>query len=840
MIAAQRLDRGLEAQPHLGLVELDPARPLAGLVELPFSAATRRRRMLVEARRRCRAPRRSGGGGSRASSACRTSIVRAVALDERRRAGRSRRCGARRRRASLGRLGARLGVGGEAPLGLGQPPLEELLALVQAGVAHLQVLALRREHGAPARRARRAARRGRVAASASAASSASSAGTSASSSAMRARSRSMRSSASASARVGGLELGDATRGARPARGPAPSDAGGERGVVRDRAGGSARCSCWRAACSSVACRCARLLATRQLGLGALSRRSLRLVERGAGGPAAGGAEAPAGRAEAVAVGGDDDGCRDAASARSTASCHESTRTAWPSSASSSRSTPARAAAHVRANGLAAGRPAAGMAAARRSRGRAPRRATFEPRSDCERATAGVGRVDDDREQRLAERGLDRRLPAVVDLDEVEQRAEHAVDAGEVLGAGAGAGDSEREVQRLGAGRPARQLLGRRPAGRAPRASAAASAAMPARLGGLDRRRRAAPRSASDCSHSAAEALDLARRAARPARAATATRLSLPAQLGLGARRARSASSAARRGPRRRRWPPTTLAVTSFDRGEHRPRGARRSDSSSRRERRRPRDRCRRARGDLVELVAQAGGVGLEVGDDAGVHQLAAVALQRAAPLDEHRGDAAGPLAELLDAHHLVAEVGVAARRQLGLGRQHRGVERGELGADRLLGRWRLRASRSAQRGRAACAAPAISRPATNICSASSSATSVAVARGGIGLALERAQLAADLAQQVLHAQQARLGGVEPALGLLLAPAVLEHAGRLLDDRAAVLGAGVQHRVDLALADDHVLLAADAGVAEQLLHVEQPAVDAVDRVLAVAGAEQRAR
>ena len=53
------------------------------------------------------------------------------------------------------------------------------------------------------------------------------------------------------------------------------------------------------------------------------------------------------------------------------------------------------------------------------------------------------------------------------------------------------------------------------------------------------------------------------------------------------------------------------------------------------------------------------------------------------------------------------------------------------------------------------------------------------------------------------------------------------------------GAGVEHRVELALADDHVLLAADAGVGEQLLDVEQPARHAVDRVLGLAGAEQRA-
>ena len=46
-------------------------------------------------------------------------------------------------------------------------------------------------------------------------------------------------------------------------------------------------------------------------------------------------------------------------------------------------------------------------------------------------------------------------------------------------------------------------------------------------------------------------------------------------------------------------------------------------------------------------------------------------------------------------------------------------------------------------------------------------------------------------------------------------------------------------VDLTLADDDVLLAADAGVAEQFLNVEQPTCDAVDRILTLAGAEQDA-
>ncbi len=83
--------------------------------------------------------------------------------------------------------------------------------------------------------------------------------------------------------------------------------------------------------------------------------------------------------------------------------------------------------------------------------------------------------------------------------------------------------------------------------------------------------------------------------------------------------------------------------------------------------------------------------------------------------------------------------------------------------------------------------------------------------GGLRLALEGSQLTADLTQEVLHAQQVGLRRVEPALGLLLAATELQDAGRLLDDRASVLRTGVEHGVDLPLADDHVLLAPYAGV-----------------------------
>ena len=113
-----------------------------------------------------------------------------------------------------------------------------------------------------------------------------------------------------------------------------------------------------------------------------------------------------------------------------------------------------------------------------------------------------------------------------------------------------------------------------------------------------------------------------------------------------------------------------------------------------------------------------------------------------------------------------------------------------------------------------------------------------VRAGRRGLTFEGADLAAHLADQIAQALQVLGRAGQAALGPLPSPAVLEDPGRLFDDGPAVLGAGVEHGVQLALADDHVLLAADARVREQVLDVEQPAGGAVDGVLAVARAEQR--
>jgi hypothetical protein len=70
--------------------------------------------------------------------------------------------------------------------------------------------------------------------------------------------------------------------------------------------------------------------------------------------------------------------------------------------------------------------------------------------------------------------------------------------------------------------------------------------------------------------------------------------------------------------------------------------------------------------------------------------------------------------------------------------------------------------------------------------------------------------------------------------------VLEHARRLLDEGPAAHRVGMQDGVELALADDDVHLAADAGVGQQLLDVQQAAGVTVDLVLAAAVAEHDPR
>ena len=110
--------------------------------------------------------------------------------------------------------------------------------------------------------------------------------------------------------------------------------------------------------------------------------------------------------------------------------------------------------------------------------------------------------------------------------------------------------------------------------------------------------------------------------------------------------------------------------------------------------------------------------------------------------------------------------------------------------------------------------------------------------GCLGLPAERAELPGEFGAQVGDPVEVGLQSGELAQRLVLAATMLEHAGGLFDEAAALEWVGVQDLVEPALPDDDVHLLAQTGVVEQLLDVEQPGRCAVDGVLAAAGAEQR--
>ena len=111
--------------------------------------------------------------------------------------------------------------------------------------------------------------------------------------------------------------------------------------------------------------------------------------------------------------------------------------------------------------------------------------------------------------------------------------------------------------------------------------------------------------------------------------------------------------------------------------------------------------------------------------------------------------------------------------------------------------------------------------------------------GDLRLPAEWLELPAQLAGQVAETREVRLHRLELAKGLLLAAPVLQDSRGFLDESAAFLRRRLQDAVEPPLSDDHVHLATQPRVAEQLLHIEQAAHAAVDRVLARAVAEQRA-
>ncbi len=103
--------------------------------------------------------------------------------------------------------------------------------------------------------------------------------------------------------------------------------------------------------------------------------------------------------------------------------------------------------------------------------------------------------------------------------------------------------------------------------------------------------------------------------------------------------------------------------------------------------------------------------------------------------------------------------------------------------------------------------------------------------GRLGLPAQRIELTPELGGQIGEPGQVRRHRVEFAQSFFLALAMLEHTGGFLDERPPILRPRLQDLLELPLPNNHMHLTADAGVAQQLLHIHQTATAAVDFVFA---------
>ncbi len=482
--------------------------------------------------------------------------------------------------------------------------------------------------------------------------------------------------------------------------------------------------------------------------------------------------------------------------------------------------------HVGAHGLADRRGAGRRAADAQSQHGAAGVARAE---GSEGGAGRAGAIDHHRAERFGGGGLERGLPARVDLDDVEQRAHDAVDLGEPFGPGGGPGLVEGELEGIGAGDPRAALavgLGEGIGGGLDRLLGLRL------LGGETIALGLEPGEALlGVGHLGPQALGLGDQTVALFDQRGGAGVG-PLELGQGtgdglAQTAELATHLGGFARHRGHTVAPALLEGGSGIGEATLGSLDLVDLGN---------ECGSCVVDGGQFVAEASLVGFERGDEGGVDAGLALLGQAALALGEHGGHAASALAQRLEAGELVAHVGTAHGVELGLGAHHGGVELGEAGAQRLLGV----DVTDAVAGGVVEAGAQLGQLATGEEPAQGGelGDERAVAPGGLGLAFEGAQATPDLTEQVLDAGQVRLGGGQAALGLLLALAELEDAGGLFDDEAPFGGLGVEDGVDLALADDDVLHAPDARVGQQVLDVEQPAGHAVDGVLGLARAEQR--
>ena len=172
-------------------------------------------------------------------------------------------------------------------------------------------------------------------------------------------------------------------------------------------------------------------------------------------------------------------------------------------------------------------------------------------------------------------------------------------------------------------------------------------------------------------------------------------------------------------------------------------------------------------------------VGDERLDHAHVGGRRELALEAASLLADERSEATAALAQRLHAHQPVGDAFVAERGERVLGVEHGVVERAQTRAQLAVARVEVGAL-VAQALEARLEAGDLVAGEVELDRAELGATTAVLLRG-LGLALERCELAPHLAQQVVEAQEVALGRDEATLGAFLALAELQDPRRLLDD-----------------------------------------------------------
>ncbi len=238
---------------------------------------------------------------------------------------------------------------------------------------------------------------------------------------------------------------------------------------------------------------------------------------------------------------------------------------------------------------------------------------------------------------------------------------------------------------------------------------------------------------------------------------------------------------------------------------------------------------------LGEFRGETCRLGLEGRNDALVDRGTPESVETATTLGEDRRQTPGLLEERFIGRQAVAEVVTPHRRQFCLDGHDLGVEFGQRTAEPLL--------LAGEFGPVAHAVLETRAKALQLSSGDEDPQGrqfgdhAGMPPCGVGLTFEGTQLSSNLPEEILQSGEIALGRGESTLGLLLATSVLEDPCSLLDDRPSLLRSCIEDRVDLSLRDDHVLLSTDTAVRQQILDVEEPTRHTIERVLAVAGAEQ---